>query len=99
MVTTKSVSRVVALEEAFLHPGVWDLFPESRNSCWTGMVPASIRQNPLADSERSVRGDEAGSQFRSIRTVSKSVPSARTIALLNRGRVASRAFVSSLGSR
>jgi predicted TIM-barrel fold metal-dependent hydrolase len=28
-VTTKSVSRVVALEEAFLHPRVWDLFPES----------------------------------------------------------------------
>ena len=29
MVSTKSVSRVVALEEAFLHPRVWDLFPES----------------------------------------------------------------------
>jgi predicted TIM-barrel fold metal-dependent hydrolase len=29
MVTTKSVSRVVALEEAFVHPRVWDLFPES----------------------------------------------------------------------
>jgi predicted TIM-barrel fold metal-dependent hydrolase len=28
-VSTKSVSRVVALEEAFLHPRVWDLFPES----------------------------------------------------------------------
>ncbi|HUH71037.1 MAG TPA: amidohydrolase family protein [Mycobacterium sp.] len=28
MVPTKSVSRVVALEEAFLHPQVWDLFPE-----------------------------------------------------------------------
>ncbi len=28
MVTTKSVSRVVALEEAFLHPRVWDLYPE-----------------------------------------------------------------------
>ena len=27
--STKSVSRVVALEEAFLHPRVWDLFPES----------------------------------------------------------------------
>jgi predicted TIM-barrel fold metal-dependent hydrolase len=27
-VSTKSVSRVVALEEAFLHPRVWDLFPE-----------------------------------------------------------------------
>ena len=27
MVTTKPVSRVVALEEAFLHPRVWDLFP------------------------------------------------------------------------
>ena len=26
--TTKSASRVVALEEAFLHPRVWDLFPE-----------------------------------------------------------------------
>jgi len=26
--TKKSVSRVVALEEAFLHPRVWDLFPE-----------------------------------------------------------------------
>ncbi len=26
--STKSVSRVVALEEAFLHPRVWDLFPE-----------------------------------------------------------------------
>lgn len=26
--TTKSVSRVVALEEAFLHPRVWDLYPE-----------------------------------------------------------------------
>jgi predicted TIM-barrel fold metal-dependent hydrolase len=26
---TKSVSRVVALEEAFLHPRVWDLYPES----------------------------------------------------------------------
>ena len=25
--TTKAVSRVVALEEAFLHPRVWDLFP------------------------------------------------------------------------
>lgn len=25
----KSVSRTVALEEAFLHPRVWDLFPES----------------------------------------------------------------------
>ncbi|WP_085245711.1 amidohydrolase family protein [Mycobacterium paraense] len=25
---TKSVSRVVALEEAFLHPRVWDLYPE-----------------------------------------------------------------------
>jgi predicted TIM-barrel fold metal-dependent hydrolase len=29
MMTKKSVSRVVALEEAFLHPRVWDLFPES----------------------------------------------------------------------
>jgi predicted TIM-barrel fold metal-dependent hydrolase len=29
MVTTKSASRVVALEEAFLHPRVWDLFPDS----------------------------------------------------------------------
>jgi predicted TIM-barrel fold metal-dependent hydrolase len=29
MVNTKSVSRVVALEEAFLHPRVWDLFPDS----------------------------------------------------------------------
>lgn len=29
MVTTKSVSRVVALEEAFVHPRVWDLYPES----------------------------------------------------------------------
>jgi predicted TIM-barrel fold metal-dependent hydrolase len=29
MVSVKSVSRVVALEEAFLHPRVWDLFPES----------------------------------------------------------------------
>jgi predicted TIM-barrel fold metal-dependent hydrolase len=29
MVPTKSVSRVVALEEAFLHPRVWDLFPAS----------------------------------------------------------------------
>jgi predicted TIM-barrel fold metal-dependent hydrolase len=29
MVPTKSVSRVVALEEAFLHPRVWDLYPES----------------------------------------------------------------------
>ncbi|HME48746.1 amidohydrolase family protein [Mycobacterium sp.] len=29
MVTRKSVSRVVALEEAFLHPRVWDIFPES----------------------------------------------------------------------
>lgn len=29
MVTAKSVSRVVALEEAFFHPRVWDLFPES----------------------------------------------------------------------
>jgi predicted TIM-barrel fold metal-dependent hydrolase len=29
MATTKSVSRVVALEEAFLHPRVWDLYPES----------------------------------------------------------------------
>src|ERR1700759_2758713 len=28
-VSTKSVSRVVALEEAFLHPRVWDLFSES----------------------------------------------------------------------
>jgi predicted TIM-barrel fold metal-dependent hydrolase len=28
-VTIKSVSRVVALEEAFLHPRVWDLFPDS----------------------------------------------------------------------
>jgi predicted TIM-barrel fold metal-dependent hydrolase len=28
-VSTKSVSRVVALEEAFLHPRVWDLFPEA----------------------------------------------------------------------
>lgn len=28
MVTTKSVSRVVALEEAFVHPRVWDLYPE-----------------------------------------------------------------------
>jgi predicted TIM-barrel fold metal-dependent hydrolase len=27
-VSTKSVSRVVALEEAFLHPRVWELFPE-----------------------------------------------------------------------
>jgi predicted TIM-barrel fold metal-dependent hydrolase len=27
--TTQQVSRVVALEEAFLHPRVWDLFPES----------------------------------------------------------------------
>jgi predicted TIM-barrel fold metal-dependent hydrolase len=26
--STKSVSRVVALEEAFLHPRVWELFPE-----------------------------------------------------------------------
>lgn len=26
---TRSVSRVVALEEAFLHPRVWDLFPVS----------------------------------------------------------------------
>ena len=26
--TKKPVSRVVALEEAFLHPRVWDLFPE-----------------------------------------------------------------------
>ena len=26
--TTKPVSRVVALEEAFVHPRVWDLFPE-----------------------------------------------------------------------
>jgi predicted TIM-barrel fold metal-dependent hydrolase len=29
MAPAKSVSRVVALEEAFLHPSVWDLFPES----------------------------------------------------------------------
>ncbi|MBV8349394.1 MAG: amidohydrolase [Mycolicibacterium sp.] len=29
MMTKKSVSRVVALEEAFVHPRVWDLFPES----------------------------------------------------------------------
>lgn len=29
MVTTAPVSRVVTLEEAFLHPRVWDLFPES----------------------------------------------------------------------
>jgi len=29
MVTNKSVSRVVSLEEAFLHPRVWDLFPKS----------------------------------------------------------------------
>ncbi len=29
MVSTKSVSRVVALEEAFLHPRVWGIFPES----------------------------------------------------------------------
>jgi predicted TIM-barrel fold metal-dependent hydrolase len=28
-VTAESVSRVVALEEAFLHPRVWDLFPEA----------------------------------------------------------------------
>ncbi len=28
MASTSSVSRVVALEEAFLHPRVWDLFPE-----------------------------------------------------------------------
>jgi predicted TIM-barrel fold metal-dependent hydrolase len=28
MASIKSVSRVVALEEAFLHPRVWDLFPE-----------------------------------------------------------------------
>jgi predicted TIM-barrel fold metal-dependent hydrolase len=28
-VATKSISRVVALEEAFLHPRVWALFPES----------------------------------------------------------------------
>jgi predicted TIM-barrel fold metal-dependent hydrolase len=28
MAGTSSVSRVVALEEAFLHPRVWDLFPE-----------------------------------------------------------------------
>ena len=28
MTSTKSVSRVVALEEAFLHPRVWELFPE-----------------------------------------------------------------------
>jgi predicted TIM-barrel fold metal-dependent hydrolase len=28
-VTARSVSRVVALEEAFLHPRVWDLFPEA----------------------------------------------------------------------
>jgi predicted TIM-barrel fold metal-dependent hydrolase len=28
MVITPTVSRVVALEEAFLHPRVWDLFPE-----------------------------------------------------------------------
>src|ERR1700739_2924419 len=28
MATTKSVSRVVAVEEAFLHPRVWELFPE-----------------------------------------------------------------------
>jgi predicted TIM-barrel fold metal-dependent hydrolase len=28
-VSTKSVSRVVALEEAFVHPRVWDLFPEA----------------------------------------------------------------------
>jgi predicted TIM-barrel fold metal-dependent hydrolase len=28
-VTAKSVSRAVALEEAFLHPRVWDLFPEA----------------------------------------------------------------------
>jgi predicted TIM-barrel fold metal-dependent hydrolase len=28
-VSTKSVSRVVALEEAFAHPRVWELFPES----------------------------------------------------------------------
>jgi predicted TIM-barrel fold metal-dependent hydrolase len=28
MVTAPAVSRVVALEEAFLHPRVWDLFPE-----------------------------------------------------------------------
>jgi len=28
-VTTKSVSRVVALEEAFVHPRVWELFPEA----------------------------------------------------------------------
>ncbi len=27
--TAQSVSRVVALEEAFLHPRVWDLFPEA----------------------------------------------------------------------
>ncbi len=29
MAPTKSVSRVVALEEAFLHPRVWDIYPES----------------------------------------------------------------------
>ncbi len=29
IVTAESVSRVVALEEAFLHPRVWDVFPEA----------------------------------------------------------------------
>jgi predicted TIM-barrel fold metal-dependent hydrolase len=29
VVTTKPVSRVVALEEAFVHPRVWDLYPEA----------------------------------------------------------------------
>jgi predicted TIM-barrel fold metal-dependent hydrolase len=28
-VTTKSVSRTIALEEAFLHPRLWELFPEA----------------------------------------------------------------------
>jgi hypothetical protein len=28
MVTTNPASRVVALEEAFVHPRVWNLFPE-----------------------------------------------------------------------
>jgi predicted TIM-barrel fold metal-dependent hydrolase len=56
MVPVKPVSRVVALEEAFLHPRVWDLFPESLQQKYQ---PVRARLNDVG-AERIRQMDAAG---------------------------------------
>ena len=54
--TTKAVSRVVALEEAFAHPRVWELFPEALQRMYQ---PVRARLSDVGD-ERIRLMDAAG---------------------------------------